>query len=273
MDRLLLSSVKPEDLEHVNAIQRGLSNLPLLFRREVLGPIAEKIMANQDDPAVEFQGFLHLLKDNSGPFNERLAEAQIDLPQHVTKLVRSGSLTLAMIKPRANTYDTEGLSDWQVASRIIDAITSPTTYRSVDGQDNATLPLKSLGALSIVPSRRFVDEFYDGEPKQQQMDVPPARFHGFANRWEEYLDLMTTGPATLVTLYDPDGNAVDKARSIQGHWNPKKNDNPFSIRARFAGGWSGNVKGDTYNSVTHTSDSPDSALREFGIWYRYITQQ
>lgn len=271
MDRLpLLSSVKPEDLEAVSTIQRVLGDPPPLFRREVLGELAARVNPRTESASGKFQAFVGLLTQNSEPFQERLAEVR-ELPDLVRGLVEAGTLTLAMIKPQANTYDAQNLSDSEVASRIIDAFANPITHRGVDGRpDNSILPLKLLGSVSIIPSRGFVDKFYGGEPKEQQLAAPPVRNTQYPNRWEEYVDLMTSGPATLVPLYDSQGNAVAKARAIQGHWKPEKNTNPWSIRAQFGGGWSGEVKGDTYNSITHTSDSQKSAMREFGIWYKYI---
>lgn len=155
----------------------------------------------------------------------------------------TGFLTLGMIKPSLH-----------------DAFIDPT----INDIDAATLveseivDLDVVARASITFDMEAVDEFYDGPPKYDSMlPSAPIRDQRFNNRWEEYADMMTSGPSTILLLGEEEGSAVAKWRAQLGHWNIEAKRDPNTIRGRYAR--------DNHNNLLHGSDSPESVLREMRI--------
>ncbi|MCR4324196.1 MAG: hypothetical protein NUV69_00725 [Candidatus Curtissbacteria bacterium] len=174
--------------------------------------------------------------------------------QETAHLAEGGFITLAMIRPSADGSEPKselfGLTDSEAAQRIIQTIIDER------GED-----LEPILVLPVVFSSEMVEEFYKGEPKANQEKVAPIRDPNrerFQNRWEEFVDLMLSGPSTVVIFYSPDALAVERWRKVLGrNWRVKQNP-PDTIRYRFA-------KADTHNNIGHGSDSPGSVQRELGI--------
>lgn len=153
-----------------------------------------------------------------------------------SNLVDKGNITLAMIRP--HTHDNrKNLSHTEATQRIIQSIREP---------------LMVIGQASLIVSPEAVDELYQGE-KESMIQVPSVSGK-FPNRWKELLDLMTSGPITILLLYSSHGDAVPWWRTQMGdHWDPQRNPKG-TIRREFATS--------AYNNLVHGSDSIGSAKRE-----------
>ena len=144
----------------------------------------------------------------------------------------NGFLTLGMIKP--------SLHDAFIDASIHDAVAAEIVAKA-----------------SIAFDSEAVNEFYKGGPYDSMYPNPPIRDPQYANRWEEYVDMMASGPSTILLLGQEDGEAVSTWRSQLGHWNIEANRDPKTIRGRYAR--------DNHNNILHGSDSPESVLREMSI--------
>jgi len=155
-----------------------------------------------------------------------------------------GKVTLALIKPSLETamLDTQPMSDAKAADTLEEEIT------------NLGIGLK----FSVTLDLATVDAFYDGQPKYGSMlPNPPLTSPKYPSRWEEFVDLMTSGPVTILILRDEESKAVERWRSQLGHWDVEARRDPNTIRGRHARG--------NHNNLLHGSDSPGSAVREIRI--------
>ena len=192
------------------------------------------------------QGFLGLIERRTNPVKE---VKNILISPEMTDLISSGHITIAMIKPRLDIHMDKSTvqfnSDGDLAAYLEDQITT----------------LKPVLSLSMKMTRKMLDEFYgrpqpDGSnsPKQSMMskEVSPGR-----TVWQEFQELMDSGPVTFVVLYDEDSDATQKWRKEMGtdfNVDRIKLSQPQSLRARFAK-W-------MKNNLLHGSDSIKSALIE-----------
>lgn len=178
------------------------------------------------------------------------------------QLVNNGTVTLAMIKPYANFYtgrEKPGTTDRDTVDQIIQFIHNPNNYPD-------ELPLTVLCQASTVMGSDFYNDFYGGTSAENQKSVPPMIEDLHAqNRWEENKLLLGSGAMTLLVIYDSQGKAAERFRQLQGHWKPEKRDSR-QLRYVFGGGDTGLA----YHSVTHGSENPTDALREFGVWIEYL---
>ncbi|MDD3434787.1 MAG: nucleoside-diphosphate kinase [Candidatus Pacebacteria bacterium] len=160
--------------------------------------------------------------------------------------IEQGFITLAMIKPAE--INLHGLSDVELAHAIKKAIQSP---------------LEIIFELSLIFDEKTINEFYDGEPKRKQQELLPYVYKNkFQNRWEEFANLMMSGPTTVLLLWSNKGDAVSFWRTQMGDWNVEERRNPNTIRGQFAL--------NNYNGIVHGSDSIESVKREINIINNYL---
>lgn len=165
------------------------------------------------------------------------------------RLIEEGQITFAMIKPRAD-LNLMGLDDLTAAEEVKMAVRKP---------------LDVVFDISILFSEEEVNEFYAGEPKDLQIAQPPILHKdSFSSRWEEYVDLMTSGPTTVLLLYSPEGNAVAEWRRQIGHWNVDERREPGTIRGDFAKS--------NYANIVHGSDSTEAVQREIGFLSKHLKE-
>jgi len=165
----------------------------------------------------------------------------LDLPE-VMEEVRSGNVTLAMIRPnvgpRANI---QGLSDSDCANMIEEMI----------------FDLGVLAKFSFQFTEETVDEFYSGAPQATMEGAEAEDPDMYESRWPEFKVAMSSGPATVLLLYSENGDAIEKWRGHLGHWNIAKNRDPSTIRGKLAV--------NIFNNLVHGSDASDSVQRELVI--------
>ncbi len=185
------------------------------------------------------------LARNHSPENPNPYETVLDYltsPELATDAAL-GRVTLALIKPSLDTamLGEEPMSDLEAAD-------------VVEREIALGMGLKFSVSLDL----DTVEEFYGGEPKHNSMlPSPPLTNPAYPTRWEEFVDLMISGPLTVLILRDEEGNAIDRWRSQLGHWNVEARRDPSTIRGRHAK--------DNHNNLLHGSDSPASAVREIEI--------
>jgi nucleoside-diphosphate kinase len=102
----------------------------------------------------------------------------------------------------------------------------------------------AVTALRLQPISRPEAEGFYAEHKER----------GF---FGELVDFMTSGPVVLLALRGE--KAVEAVRQMNGATNPK-NALPGTIRFDFAPS--------TGENVVHSSDSPESAMREVTYWFK-----
>lgn len=170
--------------------------------------------------------------------------------QRIVELIRSveiidhalnGDLTLAMVRPSvgpdANRY---GMSDIDAAEAIEEQIQG--------------LAIASKFSFTFDPDT--VEVFYEGPSQDSMRTNPPRHENGFANKWEEFKDLMVSGQSTALLLYAK-GDAIPRWRDHLGHWNIEAARDPATIRGRMGV--------DNFNNLVHGSDSGESVVRELGL--------
>lgn len=156
-------------------------------------------------------------------------------------LVDDGLVTLAMIKPNVGP---------EANNMALDDLAAADEIETRIGE------LGVMAKFSFTFDAEGADVFYDGPAKtDSMMPKPPLKSDTFENRWEEYKDLMQSGPATILLLYGV--NAIEKWRQHLGHWNIVANHDPATIR--------GAMGVDNHNNLVHGSDSPESVKREIAI--------
>lgn len=128
-------------------------------------------------------------------------------------------------------------------------------------------PLEPTIHVSLVMTNSMVDQFYDDGPKQRMQLLPaefPIRHPQAKNRWDEWAENMTGGPATFAPLFSSDGQAVNHWRTRMGNdWNVDrlKQNHPNSLRA---------MAKDTDRNLLHGSDNPQSVQREIGLLISFL---
>lgn len=224
---------------------QAIPRRPESFSRESMASIIDKALATGRSPDEYLQQ-----KITDADRQLVLTIADHLSSQGVSVLIDQGKLTVGMVRPQAN-YNRWGLSD-AMATRAIVA--------------------KALVEPRLIPAFRisipFTDEavklFYDtsdNSPKTRQISIPPIVFPDrFANRWEEFKDLMKSGPVTLFLLYDEEGKAISKWRAKVGQL---KEPEPLTIRGSL-------MKTDMHNNLVHGSDSIEAVHRELDIWVQLL---
>ncbi len=168
------------------------------------------------------------------------------------KLIEEGKITFAMIKPRLHEAVPQG--------------EEPKTDSEIEAQllEEIAPPLQVLISFSFVMTREFIEEFYGGRPKQSQIEIPPLDSKRYnmehANRWEEFVALMTSGATTGIILFDQNCHAVRAWRTQMGEsWNvhTNKEQSPDSLRAKFGV--------DNHNNLLHGSESKKSVKDEIDL--------
>ncbi len=194
-------------------------------------------------------GLLGTIENNANPVNE---VRNILLSPEMTALINSGHITVAMIKPRLDIHmDNSKVcleGDAELAAYL----------------ENQISTLEPVLSLSMKMTRPMLDKFY-GRPQPDGSSSPKENMQ--ANEvepgvtvWEEFQELMDSGPVTFIVLYDEGGNATQKWRSEMGtdfNVNRIKVSQPESLRARFAK-W-------MKNNLLHGSDSTLSVHAEIGF--------
>lgn len=183
-----------------------------------------------------------LSREVEKPQSEDYAEIlEILQSDQLEKLIDDGLVTLAMIKPKVGPEANNlALGDIEAADKIETMIGG----------------LGVMAKFSFTFDSEGADIFYDGPAKtDSMMPKPPLKSDKFENRWEEYKDLMQSGPVTVLLLYGE--NAIESWREHLGHWNIVANHDPATIR--------GALGVDNHNNLVHGSDSPESVKREVSI--------
>ncbi len=154
---------------------------------------------------------------------------------------REGNVTLGMLRP-------------DLQSGVLDEVN--TDQEAADLLESEIQGLGIMVKFSVVIDTEAINTFYDGPPKFDSMlPKPPMRDTRFANRWEEFEDLMTGSAATVLIMNGVD--AINVWRQQLGHWNIEAKRDLSTIRGRHAI--------DNHNNLLHGSDAPESALREIDI--------
>jgi nucleoside diphosphate kinase len=102
-----------------------------------------------------------------------------------------------------------------------------------------------------------VHEFYGGQPKEVQLGLQPERYPEYETRWHEFVDLMCSGPTTVILLHSTNGDAIRLWRDQVGHYDIVKRRDPSTIRGTFGK--------DNYNNLIHGSDSIEAVKKEIAI--------
>lgn len=160
--------------------------------------------------------------------------------QDLLEEIGRGNITLAMIRPGLETAATIEGGDNEIAEVIEEQI----------------VDLGTVAKFAVTFDQEAIDVFYQG-PKQGMLTKEPRSDNGYANQWEEFAEVMTSGPTTVLLLHTPNGDAVEEWRRQVGHWNIEDRRDPNTIRGRFGI--------NNYNNLIHGSDAPESVLREVGI--------
>lgn len=161
-------------------------------------------------------------------------------------LIDQGKLTVAMIRPQANESALAG-TDRSAAQQILDEI-----------KKNQQVVYE----FSCIFSRNMCENFYTGAPMLNQQAIRAVR-NPSINRWEEFVQLMTSGPSTVLILYTQDGTAIPRWREQVGNRDNDKSDPIHSIRGKFG-------LPDNYNNLVHGSDSIESVKREIQFFRNYL---
>jgi nucleoside diphosphate kinase len=166
------------------------------------------------------------------------------------ELIDEGKITHAMVKPRAD-WNTQDLSDLEAAEAVRKSIKKP---------------LEVVFDISVIFEEEDVEEFYAGGPREvQESRSPIVHKDKFRSRWDELVDIMTSGPTTIFLLYDPSGNAIPEWRDQIGHWDvDNRPRQPGTIRGDFAKS--------NYTSIVHGSDSLQNVKREVAFLSNHLKE-
>lgn len=164
--------------------------------------------------------------------------------------ILNGNITLAMIRPQVGpTANIEGLHDREAADKIEEMIEN----------------LGVVAKFSFTFSTKAAEEFYGGGPQESMSKETPLDTEKYSSRWPEFIDFMTSGPATVLILHSPNGDAIPTWRAHLGHWNIDQVRDPSTIRGKFGV--------NKYNNLVHGSDAPEAVIRELGIIAQCLTEQ
>ncbi len=199
-------------------------------------------------------GLLGKLENKANPVNE---VRNILLSEEMTSLINDGHVTIGMIKPRLDLYmDTASVSfkdDANLTAFLEDQITT----------------LEPVFSVSLQMTPDMVEEFY-GRKQPDGSKSPKENMQSHTSTsgktvWEEFNDLMASGPVTFIVLYDRDGQAIPKWRQEIGtkfDVDYLRENEPNSLRARFA------LK--NKNNIWHGSDGTKSALIELDFVAKHM---
>jgi nucleoside diphosphate kinase len=175
--------------------------------------------------------------------------AELLTSEEMFALADKGEITFSMLRPGADR-NIQQISDAEVESYVKNLVQNQ---------------LKVITSFSIIFTPELVEEFYGGAPKDVQIALPPELHDNFENRWEEFKDLMTSGPASVILLHDAAGQAVSKWRNLVGHWDVVNRRDPKTLRGQLAV--------DNYNNLLHGSDSAESVKRELRLIAKYLLEE
>jgi len=187
----------------------------------------------------------------SQEFQRQLCEqlAELLTSEEMFAIADRGEITFSMLRPGADR-NIQQISDVEVEAYIKNIVKTQ---------------LEVVTSFSIVFTPELVEKFYGGAPKDVQIALPPELHQGHHNRWEEFKDLMTSGPASIILLRDEEGEAVSKWRGLVGHWDVINRRDPETLRGQLAV--------DNYNNLLHGSDSAESVKNELKLVADYLLEQ
>lgn len=191
-------------------------------------------------------------KENRTQYSEHLKALDkerlnliVDVLTHpaTERLIEQGNITLGAIKPNAQESRLQAIDDVSAEEEIFEHLSQRKDFG-----------LQIMFAVSLKPSVREMEEFYK-DVKENLQNVPHK---DGGTIWDKVLGHMTSGPVTYFLLYSPDGNAVNKWRTIIGATDPAKADKD-SVRGKFAlkisnnlvHGSSGSTKEEAVANVKH----------------------
>lgn len=207
-------------------------------------------------------------------FAQRLSE--LLCCDEMGKLISEGKVTVGMIKPRLDEELASLCGPYQ--RPIFNAVGEVIGYEQVvetipsnDADltdaiiDRIQPPLEVVLRVDVVMSPNMVNTFYEGKPKEKQVNIPPiepVRYgQELQSRWQEFEALMGQGPVSFIILYSEQGDAIQQWRThIGDDWNISRlrQKHPGSERAIWA-------LDNNHNNVFHGSDSPVSVQREVSL--------
>lgn len=173
--------------------------------------------------------------------------------------IEKGNLALVLIRPHAEN-NIAGISDEEMVTETI--------------QKFEAAGLKTVFVGATIFKSEDVEKLA-GHTKARQSEILPSRYTGFGqvyNRWEEFVDLMTSGAVTFVYFYSPDGNAIEKSRATIGHWDLNQNTTLATLRGEFGLRDKESGRSDNYSNLVHGSDQPIHVLDESQIITRTISR-
>lgn len=154
--------------------------------------------------------------------------------------ILSGHVTFAMIRPSVgNENNLAGLPEEECVEEVMRRITG----------------LGMISHFSLWLTPETIEEFYGGSKTAMETSTAHDPYR-YTNRWDEFMALSQSGPATGILLYDADGDAVSKWRALIG-----KN---IGAYPRVPGTIRGDL-GTRLNNLVHGSDAPHSVQRELTI--------
>lgn len=160
---------------------------------------------------------------------------------YVHELASEGKLSVAIIRPQVGPdANLQGYDDLTAADKIEEQIQN----------------LGVVAKFSFYFDEDIIETFYEGPSKESMRTTPPQQDPSFPNKWEEFKNLMISGPSTVLLLHSPD-DAITEWRSHLGHWNIEKTRDPSTIRGRMGV--------NNFNNLVHGSDAPESVIRELGL--------
>lgn len=162
--------------------------------------------------------------------------------------IATGNVTVAMIRP---SLEASTLHDWD-------------DKQAADEIESAIANLGVITKFSVNFDEAAVYDFYGGQPMDAQLPLSPERYFVFANRWEEFVDLMQSGPTTALLLHSPDHDAIAKWREQVGHYDIVARRDPANLRGKFGL--------DNYNNLIHGSDSIEAVQRELAILKELVSK-
>lgn len=168
------------------------------------------------------------------------------ISEEMLQLAASGQITIAMLRPGADR-NIQNMSDAEVETFV---------------QQTVASKLEVITCFSVIFTPDLVEKFYGGNPKEVQMALPAQLKGKHENRWDEFSNLMTSGPSSIILLHDKSGQAVDLWRNYIGHWDVVNRRDQNTLRGMLAV--------DNYNNLFHGSDSPESVKRELNLISEYL---
>ncbi|HUD19081.1 MAG TPA: nucleoside-diphosphate kinase [Patescibacteria group bacterium] len=189
---------------------------------------------------------LRLLQEHDGDIQKYSSIVDILKSPELQHLADEGKITVAMVRPHASDSKLGG-TDVDATAKIIQEIKSRQQI---------------LFGFSCVFTKEMCLDFYQGSPVENQSRIPPIRTSNAKNRWEEFMDLLTSAPSTVLILYSPNGDAVKRWRDQIGVRYNSESDPTKTIRGKFG-------LPDNHNNLVHGSDSTKAVKREINFFLHY----